>query len=220
MKTKKTKITYRSFFRDYKSGNLELETYQKVGIAFLVVVFAGMIGWIYEAVFYFFNYGMTGFYMQGGNFLPWMNIYAIGALVIILTTYKLRQKPWAVFLLSMVTTGIIEYVGGWLVYNLFDGARYWDYNTEILNWGNIDGFICLRSILCFGLSALLLMYVLLPFLIYLAKTMTRRAFLTLSISLFSIVMLDELYNLFAAHVFNWPNAVNFYKSIGLKYHGV
>lgn len=218
--TKDFKTKYHTIFRQYMDGKLKLETYQKVGIIFLIVVLAGLIGWIYEAVFYFFNFGMTGFYMQGGNFLPWMNIYAIGALVIILTTYKLRQKPWLVFLLSMVTTGIVEYVGGWLVYNLFDGARYWDYNTEILNWGNIDGFICFRSILCFGLSALLLMYVLLPLLVYLAKTMTRRAFLTLSISLFSIVMVDELYNLFAAHVFNWPNAVDFYKSIGLKYHGV
>lgn len=212
-------MTYKNIFRQYMDGALKLETYQKVGIIFLVVVVAGLIGWIYEAVFYFFNYGMTGFYMQGGNFLPWMNIYAIGALVIIVTAYKIRQKPLLVFMLSMLTTGIVEYVGGWLVYNLFDGARYWDYNIEILNWGNVDGFICLRSILCFGLSALLLMYVLLPFLVYLAKTMTRRAFLILSISLFSIVMADELYNLLAAHVFGWPGAVEFYKSLGLKYYG-
>lgn len=216
--TKDFKTKYRTVFRQYMDGKLKLETYQKMGIIFLIVVLAGLIGWIYEAVFYFFNFGMTGFYMQGGNFLPWMNIYAIGALVIIFTTYKLRQKPWAVFLLSMVTTGIVEYVGGWLVYNLFNGARYWDYNTEILNWGNIDGFICFRSILCFGLSALLLMYVVLPGCIYLAKTMTRRAFLILSISLFSIVMADELYNMLASHVFNLPNAMDFYKSIGLKYY--
>lgn len=217
---RKNRMTYKTTFRQYMNGKLKLETYQKVGIAFLIVVFAGLIGWIYEAIFYFFNYGMTGFYMQGGNFLPWMNIYAIGALIIILTTYKVRQKPWLVLLISMVTTGIVEYVGGWLVYNLFNGARYWDYNTEILNWGNIDGFVCFRSVLCFGLSALILMYVVLPFCIHLAKTMSRRAFLILSISLFSIVMTDELYNLLASHVFNWPNAVDFYKSLGLKYYGI
>ncbi len=208
---------YCELFRQYLGGKLKLETYQKVGVVFLIVVFAGLIGWIYEAIFYFFNFGMTGFYMQGGNFLPWINIYAIGALALIFVTYKIRQKPWLVFVVSMLITGVIEYAGGWLAYHLFDGARYWDYNTEILNWGNIDGFVCFRSILCFGLSALLLMYVVLPFCIYLAKTMTRRAFMVLSISLFSIVMADELYNLLAQHVFNWPNAMDFYRSIGLHY---
>ena len=212
-----SKTSYRTIFRQDMDGKLNLETYQKVGVIFLIVVIAGFIGWTYEFIFYFFNFGMKEFYMQGGNFLPWMNIYAIGALGIILATYKIRQKPWLVLLISMAVTGLVEYIGGWFVFTFFDGARYWDYNTEILNWGNIDGFVCFRSFICFGLSALLLMYVVLPRCIYLAKTMTRRAFMILSISLFSIVMADELYNLLAQHVFNWPNAMDFYRSIGLHY---
>ena len=87
--------------------------------------------------------------MQGGNFLPWINIYAIGAILIILMCSRFKEKPWVVFLLSTLISGVVEFVAGWLVYTLFDGARYWDYNTEILNFGNIGGFVCLRSVLFF-----------------------------------------------------------------------
>lgn len=194
-----------------------LQRYQKVGILLLVIVIAGFFGWTYEMIFYFFDGGMTGLYMQGGNFLPWINIYAIGALVILLTTWRLRKYPWAVFLISVVTTGIVEFVGGWLVYTIGNGTRYWDYNTEILNFGNIEGFVCLRSVLFFGVSALILTYWIVPFCEYLARKMSRKAFLILAISLFSIVMVDEIYNMFASHIFGWPNAMEFYRGIGLKY---
>ena len=194
-----------------------LQRYQKVGILLLVIVIAGFFGWTYEMIFYFFDGGMTELYMQGGNFLPWINIYAIGALVILLTTWRLRKYPWAVFLISVVTTGVLELVAGWLVYAIGNGTRYWDYNTEIWNFGNIGGFVCLRSVLFFGVSALILTYWIVPFCEYLARKMSRKAFLILAISLFSIVMVDEIYNMFASHIFGWPNAMEFYRGIGLKY---
>ena len=194
-----------------------LEKYQKIGILLLVVVIAGFFGWTYEMIFYFFDGGMTGLYMQGGNFLPWINIYAIGALVILLTTWRLRKYPWAVFLISVVTTGIVEFVGGWLVYTIGNGTRYWDYNTEILNFGNIEGFVCLRSVLFFGVSALILTYWIVPFCVWLSRKMSKRAFLILAISLFSVVMVDEVYNMLASHIFGWPDAMEFYRGLGFKY---
>lgn len=211
-------LTIKQVFEDYKSGKMKkLETYQIVGILMLVVVLAGFVGWIYEFIFYYFDGGMTNFYMQGGNFLPWINIYAIGALLIIATTWKIRRYPWAVFLISAIVTGILEYVAGWLVYTIGGGIRYWDYNVEILNFGNIGGFVCLRSVLAFGVSALLLMYIVTPFVIYLSKKMSKKMFLTLAILLFSLVMIDEVYNLLASKFFAWPDAMNFYRSMGWKY---
>ena len=180
-------------------------------------MFAGFFGWVYEMIFYYFNGGVKELYMQGGNFLPWINIYAIGAILILLSTYKIRKYPWAVFLVSVVVTGVLELVAGWLVYKIGNGTRYWDYNTEILNFGNIGGFVCLRSVLVFGVSALLLMYVILPFFIWASMKMSRRAFLTLAILLFSLVMIDEIYNLLASKIFHWPGAVEFYESLGWKY---
>ena len=211
------KNSLKSTFRDYMEGKIKLETYQKMGVWFLLVVFAGFFGWVYEMIFYFFDGGTGEFYMQGGNFLPWINIYAIGAVFIILLCMKFRKNPWLVFLLSVLVSGVVEFVAGWLVYTIGNGTRYWDYNTEILNFGNIGGFVCLRSVFFFGVSALFLIYMVVPFFVYLAKRMSKRAFLVLAISLFVVVMVDEVYNLLASKVFGWPDAMDYYRAMGWKY---
>ena len=211
------KISFGRTWQEYLDGKLKLETWQKWGVFLLMMVFAGFFGWVYEMIFYYFDGGTGEFYMQGGNFLPWINIYAIGAVLILITTWKLRQWPWAVFLLSVVVTGVLEFVAGWLVYTIGGGTRYWDYNIEIWNFGNIGGFVCLRSVLVFGVSALMLVYLIVPGLIYLSRRMSRKAFLSVAIVLFTLVMADEIYNLLASKFFGWPGAVEFYKSVGWKY---
>ena len=202
-----------------KDKTAKLLPYQQVGIILLTWVFAGFFGWVYELIFYYFDGGTGEFYMQGGNLLPWINIYAVGAILIMVLVQllKLKKHPWLVFLVSVVATGLLEFVSGWLVYVIGNGTRYWDYNTEILNFGNIGGFVCLRSVLIFGVSALMLVYLVVPFFVKLAKKMSKHAFLILAISLFSIVMVDEIYNLLASKVFGWPDAMELYKSMGWKY---
>ena len=129
------------FYKNDPMKESGMETYQKLGVGMLVIVFSGFWGWLTEVVFYYFNYGMDRFHWQGGNFLPWINLHAIGAVLILLVTQKLRKHPWAVFLLSAGICGVEEYAAGWLVYTLWDGTRYWDYNKEIWNFGNINAVI-------------------------------------------------------------------------------
>lgn len=212
-------------FSEYISGKtwLSLARYQKIGILMLVWVLSGIFGWVYEFVFYFFDAGTGEFYMQGGNFLPWINIYAIGALLILFLVFKFKlgRHPWAVFLVSMVATGVLEFVAGWLIYTIGGGTRYWDYNTEILNFGNIEGFVCLRSVLFFGISALFLVYAMVPFCVWLSRKMSKRAFLILSVSLFSVVMVDEVYNFLASKVFlDLVDATEVYRGAGIFVNGV
>ena len=199
-------------FNDYLNEKLKLEKWQLIGIFCLIVAISGIFGWVYEFIFYFFDRG--GFYWQGGNFLPWINIYAIGSILIILTTKKFKKKPIYIFFVSMIVTGILEYVSGFIIYHFFDGLRY---NTEILNFGNIDGFVCLRSVLFFGMSALFLMYFIVPFCIFLSKKMNKKLFLTIGVLLFSIILIDELYNLIIARLFNLPRAYDIYSKLGIKY---
>ena len=96
-----------SFKKEYKNylnkdHNFDKETI--IGIFCLVIVITGIFGWLYEFIFYYFNGGMKEFYWRGGNFLPWINIYATGSIMIYLLTYKHRKKPWKVFLLSFFST--------------------------------------------------------------------------------------------------------------------
>lgn len=196
--------------------DVKLEKWQLIGVLCLLFVISGVFGWIYEFFFYFFNGGMEKFYWRGGNFLPFINIYATGAIMIYILAYRFRKKPWLVFLIAFVSTGILEYFSGLVIYEFF-GLRFWDYNTEILNFGNIGGYVCLRSVGFFGLSSLLLMYVILPFCIYLATHIDKKKFLILSISIFSIFMFDELYNLAFSRLLGLPRARDVYQSIGFNF---
>ena len=207
----------KEIFTKYMNNEIEYEKWQLIGILFLIVVLSGTFGWLYEFIFYYFNEGMKDWYMQGGNFLPWINIYATGAILIIITTHKVKKKPILVFFIALIVTGILEYVSGLLIFKLCNGLRLWDYNKEIFNFGNINGFICLRSILFFGISALILMYIIVPICIYLSKKIDKKQFMTISIVLFSIIIFDEMYNLVIARIINTPRASTIYQSIGIKY---
>ena len=154
--------------------------------------------------------------MQGGNFLPWINIYATGSILIYLFTKRFKKSPLKIFLISALVTGILEYIAGFMMLH-FAGLRCWDYNTEILNFMNIDGFVCLRSVTFFGISALFLMYFIIPLCIYLSKKVPKKIFLSLSVSLCFIFLFDELYNLIFARIFDLPRAHDVYEELGFKF---
>lgn len=207
----------KKFYNNYLNKKPSFDKERWIGIFCLIIVISGMFGFLYEFIFYYFNGGMKEFYWRGGNFLPWINIYATGSIMIYFLTYKLRKKPFFVFIISMISTGILEFFSGCFMDIIRNGNRCWDYNNEILNFGNIGGFVCLRSVLVFGFSSLLLMYVVVPFCFYLAKKLKKKTFLIISISMFSIIMIDELYNLVIARIFKLPRAYNVYKSLGFNY---
>ena len=131
----------------------------RVMIILLSMFVGAVFGYIYEVIFYKIDTGH--FINRGTTFGPWIPIYAYGTLLIYLTTNKVKDKPLLVFIISTLVTGILEYTVGYLLYHI-SGTRLWDYNTEIWNFGNIQGFICLRSVLFFGISGMLLVYVIIP----------------------------------------------------------
>lgn len=204
-------------YKDYLEKNHSFDKKTMLGIFCMIIVIGGVFGFLYEYLFYFFNGGMKEFYYRGGNFLPWINIYATGSVMIYILAYKYRKNPLKVFLISVISTGLLEYFSGLGIYIIGDGLRYWDYNTEILNFGNINGFICLRSVMFFGLSALLLMYIIIPFCFHVASKSNKKVFLIVTISICSIFLADEFYNLIFTKLFNLPNAIKIYKSIGIHY---
>ena len=195
----------------------DLSKKQKITLICLLIVISGIIGWVYEFFFYYANSGFKTFYMRGANFLPWINIYAYGAFLIIGITYSKRKHPLQVFLLSMLVTGILEYFSGYILYGKLGWTKCWDYNQEILNFGNIGGYVCLRSVLVFGLSGLALMYIILPLLSKLVRTKYINILFIISIIIAGIFILDEIYNLIIAHIFHLPRARDIYKTFGLKY---
>ena len=203
-------------YHGYLDGKIKLKTYQKIGVLFLVVVISGFAGWVWEFSLAEIGGGFKHLYIKGGNLLPWLNLYAYGALLIMAIAYWFRKKPWLVFIISALATGLLELFAGWAVYTFGNGTRYWDYTKDWWGIGNINGFVCPLSATVFGIGALLLIYVLLPFCIRLAQKMSKRAFLTLAITLFMLVVVDDITNLTLKNL-GLPTAMDFYYSLGWRY---
>ena len=119
-------------------------------------------------------------------------------------------------LISFKHCGILEYIGGWILEE-FQGVKCWDYNTEILNFGNINGYVCLRSVLSFAIFSLVLMYIVVPICFNIASKTNKKTFLLITLSICGIILFDEVYNLIIARIFELPRSTEIYKSLGFKY---
>ncbi len=159
-------------------------------IIYLLSIFivSGIFGFIYETIFYRFDLGY--FVKRGTTFGPWIPIYSFGAILIVFLCYKFKKKPALVFLLSGLVCGILEYLSGYLLLTIYN-ERLWNYHTEILNYGNINGFICLRSVLFFALSGLLLIYVIMPLISKLMKKINNHLYISFTL-FFSIIYLIDV----------------------------
>lgn len=122
-----------------------LNEFCKYFICFMVFSF---IGWIYESVFYsvqlrrFVN---TGFLK--GCVCP---IYGFGG-ILLMPIAQLSMDYRTIFIMGMAVCSILEYFISWLLEYLFD-ARWWDYS----DWPfNLNGRICLISVLGFGFASLI-----------------------------------------------------------------
>ncbi len=169
----------------FKDEKYSLKT--TLNILALVFVLSGIFGFIYEELFYRIDLGY--FVKRGSTFGPWIPIYAFGGLLIIFASYRFKKNPLLVFLINSVVTAVLEYGTGYVLYTV-KGVRLWDYNTEIWNWGNINGFICARSVLFFGLSSLFLIYAMIPGIKWLVNKVSEKKLSMISWILCAIFVLD------------------------------
>ncbi len=144
-----------------KADEIKLDKKLTVYVLLMIFTIGGIFGFVYEELFYRVDLGY--FVKRGTTIGPWIPIYGFGALLIAAVTYRVKKIPAAVFAISALVTGALELVTGFVLDSCF-GKRLWDYNTEIWNFGNIGGYVCLRSVLFFGVSALLLQYIIHPYL--------------------------------------------------------
>lgn len=140
----------------YKEMNKKEEN---IVLIIQIILISAIFGFIYETIFYRIDLGY--FVKRGYTIGPWLPIYATGGLLIYLSNIKNKNNILKIFINSAVMCGLLEFIVGYLLLHI-SHIRLWDYNTEILNYGNIGGYICLRSVLFFGISGVFLMSVVVP----------------------------------------------------------
>ena len=188
---------------------------EKLDVALImgIIVCAGFFGWIYETLFYMYNYNGK-FVMRATGFGPWIDIYCLGGVLMYFACRKLTKRPWLVFLVSGALCGALEYVAGFILDRVNGGYWGWDYNTEKLNFGNLNGYVCLRSVLVFALSGCMLFYVILLGLGWLRKKIGEKAFSRIFVVLGVIILIDIAYNDIAGYMFGMPDASQLYSRLG------
>ncbi|MBR6478442.1 MAG: putative ABC transporter permease [Lachnospiraceae bacterium] len=126
---------------------------------FLIFLVFSIIGWLYEVGIMWFELHM-GFINRGFLFGPYLPIYGIGGVLILLTAGRLRKRPILCFMaICLLTTGI-ELLASYLLEQIL-GEFLWDYRDT--GFGpTFEGRIALRSSLQFGLIGLCAVYVVYP----------------------------------------------------------
>lgn len=124
-------------------------------VAFAFVM-GGLVGWVYE-VFICGPLNGDGIDLgHGGLGIPFLTIYAVGAIFIELALgLGRRHHPLSQLVGSAMLCTLLEYASGLVMLHVM-GVRTWDY--RIPGWDFLaspDGLVCLRASLTFGVMGLI-----------------------------------------------------------------
>jgi len=165
---------------------------------YIYFVCYAVMGWIYELFFFLFEGELVnrGFLM--GPYLP---IYGIGALFIILLLKKLKDKklkvkninfmPVIIFILIFMITTIVEYIGHFILDEFFN-ISLWDYSEEFLN---INGRVCFFASRNFAIMGTLGIYIVHPWLEKKVNKLQKREFNILFYTLLLVIIVDFIFTI-------------------------
>jgi len=120
---------------------------------FLIYAF---LGWVLEVVFHVVTVGK--FINRGFLNGPICPIYGAGMLSVILLLTPFKDKILILFVVGLLFATLVELVGGFVLYKLFQ-MRWWDYSEEPFNLG---GYICPRFSLAWGVCIVFVMKAIQP----------------------------------------------------------
>lgn len=149
-----------------------------------------VIGWAWEVVIFIVQKGIV---VNRGMLLgPWLPIYGVGGVLILLLLRRFAENKLFTFVLVMALCTVLEYTAGWLIESA-TGIRWWDYSAYPFN---ISGRVCLYGAMAFGLGGTALIYVLAPLLDNLYRKIPVRAKYILGIIFLLLFLADVTYSHF------------------------
>ncbi|MBO5141885.1 MAG: hypothetical protein J6C46_02600 [Clostridia bacterium] len=125
---------------------------------FLLFLIYSFTGWLIETIGDLIKH--KKFINRGFLLGPYCPIYGTGVILITLFLSKYTDDLFALFFLSMMLCGLLEYCTSYIMEKVFK-ARWWDYSNMRFN---INGRICLETLILFGIAGVLILHYLNPFL--------------------------------------------------------
>ena len=153
---------------------------------FLLFIIYAVLGWALEVTCKLIEY--KRFINRGFLIGPYCPIYGWGAVAITILLNRYAYDPFVLFLMTMFTCSILEYTTSWIMEKLFK-ARWWDYSKRKFN---IDGRVCLGTMVPFGLFGMFLTYISNPFIIGLLDKIDTNTLNIIAIIIFIIYLVDNI----------------------------
>ena len=141
-------------------------------------------GWIIEGCMFLINDGK--FVNRGFLVGPCCPIYGVGSLIMILTLQRYVDDFIVLFVMCVFICGTLEYFTSYIMEKLFK-ARWWDYSEKKFQ---INGRICLETLVQFGLGGLFIMYAANPLFTFLLSKLSLNVLQILDIILMIIFLFD------------------------------
>lgn len=150
----------------------------------LIFFFYSFFGWVMEVIVslvkthHFINRGfLTG---------PICPIYGVGGILILILLAKYQKDPLILYFMSMIVASILEYFTSYIMEKIFKN-RWWDYSN--LKY-NINGRVCLETMVPFGFLAVFMVYFVNPFLINILSLIDPIIIRNIAIILSAITLID------------------------------
>lgn len=165
-----------------------------IRVYFLLFIIYAFLGWCMEVIGKLIQY--KRFINRGFLIGPYCPIYGYGALLITFLLKKYTNDPITLFIMAILVCGTLEYLTSYFMEKIFH-ARWWDYSQRKFN---INGRVCLNTIIPFGLLGMFIMYVSNPFLIGKIESLSE---IWLNILFWTLLVVYVIDNIISGKVINY-----------------
>ena len=157
-----------------------------IRVYFLLFLTYSFLGWTMEVIGKLIQY--KRFINRGFLIGPYCPIYGTGALLITFLLKRYTNDPITLFIMAILVCGTLEYLTSYFMEKIYH-ARWWDYSQRKFN---INGRVCLNTIIPFGLLGMFIMYVSNPFLLEKINALPEVALNILFWTLLAIYLVDNI----------------------------
>ena len=153
---------------------------------FLYFITYSFLGWLMEVCCTFIE--QKKFVNRGFLIGPICPIYGYGVLAIIFLIGNDISDVLGVFLKAILICSILEYFTSYFMEKIFK-ARWWDYSKRKFN---INGRICLETMVPFGILGCTVVYLLHPLVVRLISIFSSTLIIVIAIIIFIIYLVDNI----------------------------
>lgn len=160
---------------------------------FMIFLICSLVGYFLEVFWVFLN--SKKIVNRGFLCGPFIPIYGVGAVLILFCLFRYYNDPVVVFVFGIIIASSLEYFVSFLMEKIFCN-KWWDYSAMPYN---LNGRICLRNSLAFGVLSLVIVYFVAPLMIILFKAFPFKVWLIIALVALILLIFDVIYSIYVAY---------------------